>query len=160
MISFPLERDLAFLIHDVARLLRTRADQKARQFGMTRAQWAVLFRVERNEGLKQSELAELLEIRPITLTRLIDRLCENGLMERRSDPADRRAKRLFLMPAAGAMLEQFSEMTRELMTDALAGIDQTVVEQLVKHLSDIKDNLRDATVRPGGTSQLEQRHYG
>ena len=63
---------------------------------MTRAQWAVLFRLERNEGLKQSELAEMLDIQPITLTRLIDRLCDNGLIERRSDPNDRRAKRLFL----------------------------------------------------------------
>ena len=69
MPNFSVERDLAFLLSDAARLLRTCADQKARQFGMTRAQWAVLFRLERAEGLKQAELADLLEVQPITLTR-------------------------------------------------------------------------------------------
>src|SRR6478752_4878752 len=96
MTNFSLERDFGFLLDDVDRLLRTYADQKARQFGMTRAQWGVLFRLERNEGLKQSELAELLDIQPITLTRLIDRLCDSGLIERRADAEDRRAKRLYL----------------------------------------------------------------
>ena len=100
MPNFSIERDLAFLLSDAARLLRTCADQEARRFGMTRAQWGVLFRLQRNEGLKQSELADLLEVQPITLTRLIDRLCDNGLIERRSDPNDRRVKRLFLTPAA------------------------------------------------------------
>jgi MarR family transcriptional regulator for hemolysin len=83
-------RELLFLISDVGRLLRTYADQKARLHGMTRAQWAVLLRLERREGLKQSELAEALDIQPITLTRLVDRLCANGLIERR---APRRSKR-------------------------------------------------------------------
>src|SRR6476619_2825006 len=92
-------RELLFLISDVGRLLRTCADQRARQHGMTRAQWAVLLRLERHEGLKQSDLAEILDLQPITLTRLVDRLCENGLIERRPDPNDRRAKRLHLTPA-------------------------------------------------------------
>ena len=69
---------------------------------MTRAQWAVLARLESNEGLKQSELAEMLDLQPITLTRLVDRLCANGLIERRADPNDRRAKRLYLTPAGAA----------------------------------------------------------
>src|SRR3569832_207181 len=100
MLKFSLERDFAFLLSDVARMMRTYADQEARQFGMTRAQWAVLFRLERSEGLKQSELADLLDVQPITLTRLIDRLCDNGLIERRADAEDRRAKRLYLTKAA------------------------------------------------------------
>ena len=91
-------REFAFLINDVGRLLRTYADQSARRFGMTRAQWAVLVRLERHEGLKQAELAEMLDLQPITLTRLIDRLCDNGLIERRADANDRRAKRLSLTP--------------------------------------------------------------
>ncbi len=86
------------------------ADQRARQFGMTRAQWAVLFRLDRSEGLKQSELAEILDLQPITLTRLLDRLAENGLIERRADPNDRRANRLFLTPAARPMLERLAEL--------------------------------------------------
>ena len=74
------------MLNDVARLLRTYADYKASQFGMTRAQWAVLVRVDRSEGLNQSELAEVLDLQPITLTRLLDKLCDSGLIERRPDP--------------------------------------------------------------------------
>ena len=95
-------REILFTISDVGRLLRTYADQKARRFGQTRAQWAVLLRLERREGLKQSDLAEDLDIQPITLTRLVDRLCDNGLIERRPDPNDRRAKRLYLTPGRAA----------------------------------------------------------
>ena len=95
-----LNREFAFILNDVARLLRTYADHKAAQFGMTRAQWAVLVRLDRCEGLNQSELAEMLDLQPITLTRLLDKLCDSGLIERRPDPADRRAKRLFLTDAA------------------------------------------------------------
>ena len=95
-------REFAFVLNDVARLLRTYADQRARQLGMTRAQWAVLARLEHAEGLKQSELAEMLDLQPITLTRLVDRLCANGLIERRPDPNDRRAKRLYLTAAGAA----------------------------------------------------------
>ena len=92
------KRDLAFTINDVARLLRTYADQKAAQFGMSRAKWAVLARLDRFEGLKQAELAEMLDLQPISLTRLLDGLCDNGLIERRPDPEDRRAKRLYPDP--------------------------------------------------------------
>jgi MarR family transcriptional regulator for hemolysin len=165
MTNFSLERDFGFLINDVARLLRTYADQKARQFGMTRAQWAVLFRIERNEGVKQSEIADILDIQPITLTRLIDRLCDNGLIERRGDPNDRRAKRLFLTPAARPVLEKFNVLTSDMMADVLAGIDQPAVAQLVRHLVVIKDNLRDAiATRASETTDTqvnsEERHYG
>jgi len=82
MLPRSLNREFAFIINDVARMLRTYADYKGAQFGVTRAQWAVLARLDRFEGLKQSELAEMLDLQPITLTRLLDRLCENGLIER------------------------------------------------------------------------------
>ena len=164
MSNFSVEREFAFLISDVARLIRTRADQKARQFGMTRAQWAVLFRLERNEGLKQSELAEILDIQPITLTRLLDRLCDNGLIERRGDPNDRRAKRLFLTPAARPVLKKFNVLTSDMMADVLAGVDGRSVGQLVKHLTHIKDNLRDVIAtranNNNNTTGNEVRFYG
>jgi len=89
----PIKREFAFTIMDVARLLKTYADQRARQFGISRAQWAVLMRIDRNEGLKQTELADLLDLQPITLTRLLDRLADSDLIERRADPNDRRANR-------------------------------------------------------------------
>lgn len=144
MRNFSIERDLAFLLSDAARLLRTCADQKARQFGMTRAQWAVLFRLERAEGLKQAELADLLEVQPITLTRLIDRLCENGLIERRSDPSDRRAKRLFLTPAAKPVMDQLSVVSGKMMANVLVGLDQRERKAMVASLTTIKNNLREA----------------
>src|SRR5215467_14675372 len=120
-------RELAFVINDVARLLRTYADHRAAQFGMTRAKWAVLARLDRFEGLKQTELAEMLDLQPITLTRLLDGLANNGLIERRPDPDDRRAKRLFLTPAARPLLERLSGLGEDIMETALAGVDRSEV---------------------------------
>src|SRR5260370_6872306 len=117
----PLEREVAFNINDVAGLLRTYADQRARDLGMTRGQWAVLARVERSEGLKQCELADTLDLQPITLTRLIDRLCDGGLIERRSDPDDRRAKRLYLTPAARPVLDGLTRLGQDIMPTVLPG---------------------------------------
>jgi MarR family transcriptional regulator, transcriptional regulator for hemolysin len=142
MPNFSVERDLAFLLSDAARLLRTCADQEARRFGMTRAQWGVLFRLQRNEGLKQSELADILEVQPITLTRLIDRLCDNGLIERRSDPNDRRAKRLFLTPAAKPVLSKVTAAAETMMSNVLAGLDPPARETMRASLTVMKGNLR------------------
>src|SRR5260221_4775931 len=92
------ERDLLFLLHDVARLLRVDADKRARCHGMTRAQWAILIWLERQPGISQKELSEILEVEPITVARLIDRLEARGMVERRPDPKDRRIWRLHLLP--------------------------------------------------------------
>ena len=138
-------REFAFLLNDVARLLRTFADQQARQFGMTRAQWAVLVRLEHAEGLKQSELAELLDLQPITLTRLVDRLCANGLIERRADPNDRRAKRLYLTAAARPLMERLADLGGEMMETVLEGFDLPTIERMIGELSRTRVNLRNAT---------------
>ena len=137
-------RELAFSINDVARLLRTYADHEARRFGMTRAKWAVLARLDRFEGLKQAELAEMLDLQPISLTRLLDSLADNGLIERRPDPDDRRAKRLFLTPAARPLLAQLTELGEDLMATALDGLAATDVAALLASLGAIKGNLRQA----------------
>jgi MarR family transcriptional regulator for hemolysin len=134
-------REFVFLLFDVARMVRTQADQRVRGLGMTRAQWAVLSRLERFEGSKQSELAESLEIQPITLTRLVDRLCASGLVERRPDPDDRRAKRLFLTEAAGPVVERLGLLGAELMAEVLAGIDATKIAFMREQLQQMKDNL-------------------
>jgi MarR family transcriptional regulator, transcriptional regulator for hemolysin len=154
----PIERELAFNINDVARLLRTYADQRARDFGMTRAQWAVLARVERAEGLKQIELAETLDLQPITLTRLIDRLCDAGLIERRSDPDDRRVKRLYLTPAARPVLEGLTRIGRDVMSKVLAGLEPAAVEQLLAQLLILKANLRNAIADQENDATMERRH--
>ena len=137
-------REFAFLISDVARLLRNHADQRARQFGMTRAQWAVLARLESNEGLKQSELAEMLDLQPITLTRLVDRLCANGLIERRADPDDRRAKRLYLTPQARPLMDRLADLGQDMMKTVLGGFDVATIERMILELSHTKENLKGA----------------
>jgi MarR family transcriptional regulator, transcriptional regulator for hemolysin len=144
MSALPIKREIAFTIMDVARLLKTYADQRARQFGISRAQWAVLIRINRIEGLKQSELAELLDLQPISLTRLLDRLAESGLIERRSDPNDRRANRLYLKPAAKPLLAQLAELGADMMETVLAGLDDKAIDRMLKELVLVKDNLRGA----------------
>src|ERR1700686_906483 len=130
MLPRSLNRELAFTINDVARMLRTYADYRGAQFGVTRAQWAVLVRLDRFEGLKQSELAELLDLQPITLTRLLDRLADSGLIERRADPNDRRANRLYLMPAAKPLLGQLAELGADMMETVLEGLSATSIERM------------------------------
>ncbi|MBN8919534.1 MAG: MarR family transcriptional regulator [Rhizobiales bacterium] len=109
---------------------------------MTRAQWAVLVRLERCEGLKQSELADSLDLKPITLTRLVDRLCANGLVERRPDGSDRRVKRLYLLPAARPVVDRLALLGEDLMGSVLAGLDDRTVVAMLEHLSRARDNLR------------------
>src|SRR5580692_3183216 len=163
MLQASRNREFGFILNDVARLLRTYADYRAAQFGMTRAQWAVLVRLDRSEGLNQSELAEMLDLQPITLTRLLDKLCDSGLIERRSDPNDRRAKRLFLTAAARPMLEQLGALGEDMMATALAGVSRDSVEQIVAQLAVVKENLRQAIQqRPaaGAAGAAGERRYG
>jgi MarR family transcriptional regulator, transcriptional regulator for hemolysin len=140
-------------------MLRTYADQKAAQFGITRAQWVVLVRLDRSEGLKQSELAEMLELQPISLTRLLDKLSDSGLIERRADPIDRRAKRLFLTPAARPLLEKLGELGEELMAIALAGVQRESVELMVAQFGVVKENLRQA-IQQRTPGEAGERRYG
>jgi MarR family transcriptional regulator, transcriptional regulator for hemolysin len=153
MPNILVTREIGVNIMDVARMLRTYADQRARQFGISRAQWIVLMRLDRSEGLKQSELAEVLDLQPISLTRLLDRLADNGLIERRPDPNDRRANRLYLTPAARPLLEQLVELGRDLMEDVLAGLDAKAHERLLSNLQLMKDNLRTAISRQSNQTQ-------
>src|SRR5499433_2561733 len=105
-------RTLGFVLHDVARLLRKRFEQRARaaNLGLTRAQWQVLAYLARQEGINQATLAQLLEIEPITLTRLLDRLEAAELVERRPDPGDRRARVLYLTPSAEPLLARIYKL--------------------------------------------------
>jgi MarR family transcriptional regulator for hemolysin len=140
-------RELAFDISDVARLLRTYSDQLARSHGMTRAQWAVLVRLDRCEGLKQAELAEQLDLQPITLTRLLDKLAKSGLIERRADPTDRRANRLYLTPAARPLLDALDRLGADMMAVVLDGLGGDALARLRADLAIMKTNLRRAVSR-------------
>src|ERR1700758_2761971 len=159
MTKFPVEREIAFNLKDVARMLRTHPDQRGRQLGISQAQWSVLARLDRQEGMKQSELAEMLDLQPISLTRLLDRLCESGLIERRPDPDDRRAKRLFLTPAARPLLEKLGDLGEELLATALAGVDRSSVEQIVEKFGTVKETLRQA-IQQRAAETAGERRYG
>jgi MarR family transcriptional regulator, transcriptional regulator for hemolysin len=149
MIRRSLNREFAFSLNDVARMLRTYTDQQANEFGITRAQWVVLVRLDRFEGRKQAEVAEMLDLQPITLTRLVDRLCATGLIERRADPTDRRAKRLFLTEAGRALLERLGDFGEDVTKTALAGVEREAIEKMISQLAIVKENLRQAIQQRG-----------
>jgi MarR family transcriptional regulator for hemolysin len=136
-----LDRDPLIVLSDVARILRTRADQRAREHGMTRAQWVILAKVERNSGLSQNELAALLEVEPITVGRLVDRLEARGLIERRADPGDRRIRRLHLLPAATPILKEISRCRAEINVVLTAGMPAATLTTTIDCLLQMKANL-------------------
>ena len=135
-------KEFAFALNDVARLLRTYSDQRARAVNMTRAQWAVLARLQRSQGAKQSELADALDLAPISLARLIDKLADLGLVERRDDATDRRANRLYLTDKATPLLEKLGALGEDVMGRALAGVDAKAVAAMNQNMSRIKANLK------------------
>jgi len=136
-------RELGFALNDAARLLRTYSDHRARELNMTRAQWAVLSRLQRCEGVKQSELADALDLAPITLGRLVDKLTAAGLVERRDDAADRRAHRLYLTDKATPTLQGLGVLAEDVMSRALSGLDSKAVSKLHEGLTAIKANLKN-----------------
>ena len=155
----PADVNFLFALGELQRLVRVYADKEAARFGMTRAQWAVLARVERNEGMKQSELAEQMEMQPITLTRLIDKLAVAGLIERRGDDNDRRVNRLYLQQAARPLLAKLAELKLELTETALAGISGADTQRLMNQLEAIKENVRNA-LQSLCDAQRKEPHYG
>lgn len=126
--------DLLILLADVGRMLRTEADRRARTHGMSRAQWVILTRLNRQPGLSQKELAELLEVEPITVARLVDRLEARGLLERRPDPADRRIWRLHLLPGAQAILDELAGQRDELVGLLTARLAPAEIETVTASL--------------------------
>ncbi|MFY9640411.1 MAG: MarR family transcriptional regulator [Rhodomicrobium sp.] len=140
-----LENDLLVLVYDVARQMRTRADQMARVQGMTRAQWVILARLERQPGLSQNELAAIAEAAPITIARLVDRLEERGLVERCPDPEDRRIWRLRLTAEAAPYLRDIDCYRADLRALMTKDLDPEVLSTLTLGLRKMKDNLHAAS---------------
>jgi MarR family transcriptional regulator, transcriptional regulator for hemolysin len=135
------QRDLMFLLHDVARLMRVDADKRARAHGMTRAQWGILIWLERQPGLSQKELSEILEVEPITVARLIDRLEIRGMVERRPDPKDRRIWRLHLCAPAYSVLGEIDRQRTEMRLLVTDGLDDTTIETMTEALLTMKTTL-------------------
>lgn len=136
-----LMRSLGFVLGDASRLIRKRFDLRARELGLTRAQWRVIARLRRREGINQRDLAEILEIENITLTRHIDRLEEKGFVERRRDPADRRAWNLYLNDKVQPVLDRMRELSAITRGEALKGFSEAETEQLIDQLLRIKSNI-------------------
>src|SRR6202022_3965503 len=155
-----VDMNFLFTLGELQRLVRAYADKQAARYGITRAQWAVLAKVESNEGLKQAELAEQMEKQPIPLARLIDRLCDNGWIERRDDDTDRRVNRLYLRKAARPLLGKLSGLRSELTATALEGINPSDAHRLLDPLEAIKENVRNAIQNPAGEPPKKEQRYG
>lgn len=156
-----IDNDFLFALFEVQRLMRLYADKQASRYGLTRAQWAVLAKLERTEGLKQAEVAELMEMQPITLTRLIDKLCNAGLIERRNDEADRRVNRLYLTRTARPLMAKLATLRGEITRAALTDISVPDAHRLVGQLETVKDNVRNALqCGSGQINKMKEQHYG
>jgi DNA-binding MarR family transcriptional regulator len=146
---------VAFALYDTARLLRKTIDQKVRGIGMSHAQWAILAAVARSDGPRQVDLASEMDLEPITVARMIDRLEAAGLVERRADPGDRRARRLYLKPDATPTLHSLKALGEEMMAEAMAGISKDDIDTAVGVLERMRCNFQ--AVHAGGNSAGEDR---
>ncbi len=146
--SPALDHDPLNLLHVISRLLRVLTDKRAREHGMTRTQWVLLMWVAREPGITQQAIASLLEVEPISVGRLVDRLEARGFIERRRDPADRRIWRLHNLPAATPVLEIIGSIRDELNTSLFSTLTKEQVEALVDTLRAIKANLLEERSAP------------
>jgi DNA-binding MarR family transcriptional regulator len=157
------ERMLGFVIHDVSRLLRRRYEQYARDegLGLTRTHCAVLAHLARQEGVNQATLAQILDIEPITLVRLLDRLEEAGFIQRKPAPQDRRAYVLELTAKARPMLERIYDLATKVYDEAQAGFSKAETAQLLALLHRTKANLarrtNDEAGAPAGSARRKRQ---
>jgi MarR family transcriptional regulator for hemolysin len=149
----PAENSLFYMLHDATRQLRKHFDRRATRLELTRAQWRALKATSRQEGLSQTELAEYLDMEPIPVGRVIDRLEKTGFVERRNDPADRRRWRLYLTPKAHAVVDEMEDIATGLREDALRGVERDDLDALMRVLGQIKENLVALEAQP-----LEERN--
>jgi len=147
--SLDLKKQLVSQLIESSRFLRNYIDQRAKTRGTTRAQWIVLFRLREQEGLSQVDLAEVLELQPISLVRLLDRLVEHGLVERRSDPKDRRANRLFLTRAGRQLADDLDSLRDAIAADVFQGMQAATLETSLETLRGIKQRIKTLAGPPG-----------
>lgn len=139
---FETKRQLVAQLVESSRILRNYIDHRAKERGTTRAQWVVLFRLRDQEGLNQVDLADVLELQPISLVRLLDRLVEQGLLERRHDPRDRRANQLFLTAAGRRLVDDLDSLRDDIATRVLHDIPDDAIATSLQTLRDIKDRIK------------------
>jgi MarR family transcriptional regulator for hemolysin len=139
----PADESLGLLVSDVARLLRRDFDMRVAGLGLTQAQWRALAQLARCEGCRQTDLAALMEIAPITLARFIDRLEQSGLVERRRHPTDRRAVQLFCTAKGNRLIGKMRGIASETYDRALQAVSKADRERLVGILGRMRDNLSE-----------------
>jgi DNA-binding MarR family transcriptional regulator len=142
-LSLDLKRQLVAQLVESSRLLRNYIDHRAKERGTTRAQWIVLFRLRQQEGLSQVDLAEVLELQPISLVRLLDRLVEHGLLERRHDPKDRRTNRLFLTERGRQLVDDLDSLREAIATDVLERVSEEAIKTSLATLCELKDRIKE-----------------
>jgi MarR family transcriptional regulator, transcriptional regulator for hemolysin len=150
--SLELKKQLITQLVESSRLLRNYIDHRAKGRGTTRAQWIVLFRLREQEGLSQVDLADVLELQPISLVRLLDRLVEHGLVERRHDPRDRRANRLFLTTAGRQLANDLDSLRESIATDVLQDVSVAAIETSLETLRNVKDRIKSFAEPPGSVA--------
>ena len=141
MFREDLSRNFGFILNDVARLMRTTFDRRVKSLGLTRSQWWVLNHLFRNDGVTQSELADILEVEKATLGRLLDRMEQKGWVRREEHAGDRRAKRVFLTKEVEPAIKTMRSAAAELRRDALSGLSTAQTNEFVDALLAIKSNL-------------------
>ena len=150
-------RDLLTDIVTLARLIRTEADRRARTHGMTRAQWTILAKLEGQPGLLQKELAEILEVEPITVARLIDRLEARGMVERRADPGDRRCWRLHLTEASRPLLGEIDVQLTDMALTLCQDLTETTLASAAASLARMRDRAQaQRAARPPAEIQCQE----
>lgn len=147
MTEFDFNRSFGFVLYETARLLSKRYDQRSKSLGLSRAQCQVLAYLVYHEGINQARLAELLEIEPISLARLIDRMAQAGWVERRPDPQDRRAWQLFITEKAKPLFAEMIEIGREVRAEALHGFSAEESDTIMELLLRTRRNLSEKTVK-------------
>jgi len=147
--TFDFNRSFGFVLHETARLLSKRFDQRSKCLGLTRAQCQVLAYLVYHEGINQAGLAELLEVEPISLARLLDRMAQAGWIERRPDPQDRRAWQLFITDKAKPLFTEMIAIGREVRAEALAGFTPEESDRIMELLLRARHNLSAHTADAG-----------
>jgi DNA-binding MarR family transcriptional regulator len=146
--SLDLKRQLVAQLVESSRLLRNYIDHRAKSRGTTRAQWIVLFRLRQQEGLSQVDLADVLELQPISLVRLLDRLVDHGLLERRHDPKDRRANQLFLTASGRQLVDDLDSLRDAIASDVTGELSTGTVQTTLDALHEIKERIKTLSDPP------------
>ena len=152
------QNHVAFAISDIARLYRKRFDERTRSFGITGPQMRAVVAIMRFPGINQGALADRLDVEPITTCRMVDRLEQAGLVERRRDPQDRRAWQLYLTEAAEPIADELQSIGQGLLNDSLQGVDDAAHAVVLAALAQIRDNLMRATSDGSGNDKKTIHH--